>query len=599
MAPSARMPRRYWITAALLLSVFFFQSYSSSLVKSPTFDEPAHIGAGLSYWQTGAITANPQHPPLLKEMAGLSLLAAGFRLPDSPAVRSMEAGITGAEYSAGSELLRDRGPAPVLFWARLPFIFLATLLGLLVFWWGREMLGETAALGALFLYAFSPTILAHSYLVTTDAGLAAFTTLFFFALWSYLRYPSWRRMAATGAAMGAMLAAKFSALALPPVGAVLLFASLRWPPQRLPGSPRAFWERDTVAPPEGGKNAPCPCGSGKKYKVCHGAKPAADGPPSTSRTLLRCGLAFLIMCAIAGVVIEAFYFFPSDPFAYLAGLRRVNADHNPNALYVMAGQMKAHFLSYFAVVYLLKEPLASIALAAYGLVALWRSPKLALLPKLFLLAPPAVLFAGYSIGADDLGVRYLIPVLPFVYLIGGWGLARLVTASSLWPRAAAALLALWMVVAAVGIYPDHLSYFNEMACLPSHAPEIGLDGGTRCGPLWLNEHNVDWGQGLEQLETWLARHEPGRPVRLAYFGSFQPQVYGIRGQVIGYQDLMRLKTPDPGLYAISAHVVAGLPLIGERYTGGGGAWLRTMRPTAIVGHAFYIYDIPGSGKPVQ
>jgi hypothetical protein len=292
--------------------------------------------------------------------------------------------------------------------------------------------------------------------------------------------------------------------------------------------------------------------------------------------------------------VEACYFFPSDPLAYLAGMRRINADHDPNYLYFMGGQLSKRFLGYFAVAWLLKEPFAAIVLATVGLVALLRSRTIAVLPKLFLLLPPAVLFVGYSIAADNLGIRYLIPILPFAYLIGGWGLAALVAAKSRWPRVAAAVLALWMVVAAAGIYPDHLSYFNELACLPSHASAIGLDGGSGCGVLWLNDHNVDWGQGLKQLQNWLARNAQGRPVRLAYFGSFPPEGYGIRAQKIDYRELVASKTPPPGLYAISAHFVATAPAAGARYAGGGAAWLRTVRPVAIVGHAFYIYDIPGT-----
>ena len=40
-----------------------------------------------------------------------------------------------------------------MFWGRLPFIVLAALLGGLIYWWGRELVGPAAALGALFLYA--------------------------------------------------------------------------------------------------------------------------------------------------------------------------------------------------------------------------------------------------------------------------------------------------------------------------------------------------------------------------------------------------------------------------------------------------------------
>jgi len=596
MVPSARISSRSWIAAAFLLAVFFLQSYTSSRVKSPTFDEPAHIGAGLSYWETGAIVANPQHPPLLKELSALALWASGIRLPASEAVRRMEAGIAGAEYAAGSDLLAHDGPARVLGRARLPMILLATLLGLLLFWWGAQMLGEMAALAALLLYAFSPTVIAHSELVTTDAGLAAFTLLFFFALWSYLRYPSWGRLIAAGAALGAALASKFSAIALPPVGALLMFASLRWPIERLPGSPAAFWERGGAVKAPAGKNDPCPCGSGKKYKVCHGAKPEAAPAASPGAVWLRCAVAFLILCAVAAVVVEACYFFPSDPLVWLAGWRRVNADHNPNAQFFMNGSMDKHFLTYFAFAWIMKEPLAAIVAAIIGVVMLLRNREAPVLTKLFLLLPPAVLFAGYSIGADDLGIRYLIPVLPFAYLVGGWGLAALVKAPAPWQRGAAGVLALWLVVAAIGIYPDHLSYFNEMACLPSHAGEIGLDGGSRCGPLRLNEHNVDWGQGLEQLENWLAHHALGRTPLLAYFGSFPPQFYGMRTQPVDYKELVESKTPAPGLYAISAHFVASVPPVGARYAHGGGAWLAELRPTAIVGHAFYIYDIPERAK---
>src|ERR1019366_1625913 len=44
----------------------------------------------------------------------------------------------------------------------------------------------------------------------------------------------------------------------------------------------------------------------------------------------------------------------------------------------------------------------------------------------------------------------------------------------------------WLPAAAAGIYPDGLAYFNEAACLTTNPGAIGLDGGTRCGPLWLD-----------------------------------------------------------------------------------------------------------------
>ena len=56
-----------------LVAVFFLQMITASPIKSPTFDEPAHIGAGLSYWTMRDFRVNPQHPPLLKELGALPL----------------------------------------------------------------------------------------------------------------------------------------------------------------------------------------------------------------------------------------------------------------------------------------------------------------------------------------------------------------------------------------------------------------------------------------------------------------------------------------------------------------------------------------------
>ena len=52
-----------------------------------------------------------------------------------------------------------------------------------------------------------------------------------------------------------------------------------------------------------------------------------------------------------------------------------------------------------------------------------------------------------------MGVRYIIPVLPFGFLLGGVGLAALFRSARRWQRAAGAALCLWLVAAAAGIWP--------------------------------------------------------------------------------------------------------------------------------------------------
>jgi hypothetical protein len=70
------------------------------------------------------------------------------------------------------------------------------------------------------------------------------------------------------------------------------------------------------------------------------------------------------------------------------------------------------------------------------------------------------------------------------------------------------------------------------------AKKIGADGGTRCGPAWLDDSNVDWGQSLKQLKTWLDQNEKGRTIRLGYFGRLPPENYGIKFEMLNDEDLL-------------------------------------------------------------
>jgi hypothetical protein len=594
MPPGERRRLIGLVASGVLILAFLFECFLSSRVKSPSWDEAGDIAASLSYVVTGKITVNLPHPPLLKELIGLFTLASGARWPNTPQAQQLLGGVQELAYPVGNNIVASNGPDKVMFWARLPMILIAAMMAIVLYVWGRQMMGQAAALGALFLCVLDPNVVAHSYLATLDVGFASFAVLFFFALWNYLRYPSIERLVMCGLVLGAVLATKFSAVVLLPVAGLLILAAAWRPPIGMARPPRTFLNLYEFTPDPGvktGPNQPCPCGSGRKFKACHGARGvvASRSNPVPAGKLTRSLCVFLAMGLVAFVVIEALYLFPSEPLLYVKGMRMVNANHDPNYDTYLAGLLDKKFFSYFAVVWLVKEPLASIALVVVGLVAVIRSQKYSLLDKLFLLAPPAALFAAHSLLADALGIRYIIPAMAFTYLIGGVGLAELIGSGVLWKRAAAGALCVWLAVAAIGIYPDHLSYFNEAACLVKDPGKTGLDGGSRCGPLWLDDSNVDWGEGLKQLKAWGNQHAKGRPIHLAYFGSFPPEVYGQAYEKVDYQQLF--EAPKPGLYAVSAHMVARIPPLSEKYGNGAGAWLRRTPPAAIVGHCLYIYDI--------
>jgi Dolichyl-phosphate-mannose-protein mannosyltransferase len=543
MLPVARTPWFFHALAALLIVAFFVQSFSASLIKSPTSDEPPHLTAGLAYVEKGNFRPNPQHPPLLKELSAVSLLLAGIRLPQIPGTDRMLVEEEGhqIEWGVGNYLIQKNGPQIVMFWARLPLIILATLGALGLYLWGRQLFGDAAALGALFLYTVDPTIVAHSAFVTTDVGVTAFTIFFFFSLWNYLRRPSLPRLLITGILMGLFLCAKFSAVVMLLMALVLTLASALWP-----------------SPPQG----------------------SDPKPGSRFRRMASRGAAFLGMCVVAALVIMVVYRSFNGVAMYAYGMTRVDADFNPSYLAYMAGQLQHRFYSYFAVAWLLKEPIATIILVAIGTVVLVRNRTVPLLDKLFLFLPPAALFLAVTLKAGNIGVRYVIPTFPFAYLAGGLGLAFLSGRKAVWPRLTATALCIWSVVAAVGIYPDHLAYMNEMACLLREPGKVGWDGGSKCGTLWLDDSNTDWGQGLEQLKAWMKSHPDSRTIRLLYSGSFPPEMDGIVFEKAGIGRFDEVAFP--GLYVVSAKYVAMYRT----------AWIATMTPKAIVGHSLYVYDVP-------
>lgn len=541
MRPTLRAPWTF-AAAAALLAIFFLQLFFASRAKSPAWDEPGHIASGVAYVQLGSLAVNPQHPPLLKALSGLGLTLGGGKWQDVPQARDLLRGAEQWQWDIGSLILIKSDLERALLWARLPMMLVGLMGGLVLYLWGRQIAGELAGLCALFLYVLDPTIVGHSFLVTLDVGLGAFSLLFLFCLWNYVRAPGRVGLALCGLTLGLALCTKFSSVVLVPLAALLIVAHAALRTARIRG-------------PE-----------------------------------VR---AMLAIYGIAAVVVLAIYRFQGP--AYLAGVTKVNADHAPNYLVYMAGDLASNFNSYFAVAYLLKEPLAAIVLAAAGLGLVLRGNGFALREKLFLLLPPTAIFALHVWKADNLGIRYIIPCLPFAHLLGGIALASMLRAPGKGKRIAAAILAAWAVAAAAGIYPDGLSYFNESACLLDDPGKLGWDGGSRCGIAWLDDSNVDWGEGLKQLGAWLESNAKGRAAKIGYFGSFPVEAYELPVQPMAGPETWF--QPPPGLYAVSAHLVAHNAALVRRNYARGDLWQVRMPPRAIVGHCLYIYDIPPTQSP--
>src|SRR5262245_41371009 len=223
-------PWLLWWAATSLLTVMLFLMLDSSREDSLTFDEPAHIAAGYAYLRFRDARLNYEHPPLLKILAAIPLLPLS---PDFPLTASAWHEANNGQWETAFLFLYRSGNDPhrLAALARLGPMALTILLGLVLFLWTRQWRGSGSALLTLFLFAFSPTILAHGRLVTTDVAAAFGVTLAGFAFIHFISTPGRRTALLTGLALGIALLCKFSTFLLVPFMAVLTLLWMGLKPQ--------------------------------------------------------------------------------------------------------------------------------------------------------------------------------------------------------------------------------------------------------------------------------------------------------------------------------------------------------------------------------
>ena len=492
---------------------------------SATSDEVTHLPSGYTYLRTGDFRLNPQHPPLVKLLCALPLLPLGPKLELSDPDWNRD---PPQEWGFGFRFLHSNDADRLLFWGRMPVVLLSLLTGYFVYRWAGELFGAPAGLMALFLYAFGPNVVAHSRFVTMDLPLSCFFLLTLYSLWKHVGSGRRRHLVATGVCLGLALATKFSALILLPLVAVLLGLAAVWP--------------------------------------------GGAGRANLAARARRAAIALVVIVVLAGAVVYTVYGFPSDPLFYWRGVERVNQDHNPSYEYFLNGEFrKGGFWYYFPAAFLYKTPLVTLLLLGLSLF-LWRRHRArGGLDELFLALPAVTFFVFTSAFADNLGVRYLLPVYPLIFI---WvsRLADLVVEYRV-GRAAAALLAGWYLFSAISIYPDHLAYFNEAV------------GGPKNGHRYLDDSNIDWGQDLKRLKRHMER-EGIDSVRLLYGWNASADYYGIPWQQVSEAEWRT--RPLPGIYAVSTHLL----IRGENYARTLDArtdWLSRYQPIGRVGYSIYLF----------
>jgi 4-amino-4-deoxy-L-arabinose transferase-like glycosyltransferase len=629
----SREPLLVWLAASSLLTVMLLLMLVSSWEDSLTFDEPAHIAAGYAYLRFRDARLNYEHPPLLKMLAAIPLLPLS---PHFPLTSSAWQDVNNGQWETAFLFLYRSGndPRRIGALARLGPIALTVLLGLVLFLWTRQWAGSGSALLTLFLVVFSPTILAHGRLVTTDVAAAFGVTLAGFAFIYFLSTPGRKTALLSGLALGLALLCKFSTFLLVPFMAALtllwiglkpkrifrylfglviigvstallvvlfyLWTTAYYPPERqLRDSYLAlFWVENGPAGRVGNESIDdyftlLRQDRTRDLRACMGLHPAQHG-----RRLRRCPADLAIFLADKPLLRAWGHYL----YGLVWTLNRARAGTAASFPFYFLEEVSVSGRPfYFPIVYALKEPLPLHLLTATAVVLvvirLWSSAwSLHAILNWLRGHPTDTCMLGWiafywsiTINANlNIGVRHLLPVFPFTFAfvcreIGHWlTQARDTSFASMLnigPKGTwIAILLVWQCVSVVRVYPSFLAYFNEAA------------GGPENGAHYVVDSNLDWGQDLRRLGAFV-KTQGIEKIAVNYFGTSY-DCYELGETLIPWRSALG---PHEGWLAVSATVLKVAqarwdPALGHKAEDSY-HWLQGKEPVAKIGYSIFVYDL--------
>lgn len=575
MSRLSHTTRPIWVTAvaACLLALHWWLGVTGWFGKSVTADETAHLVGGYSYWKFNDYRLQPENGNLPQRWAALPLLLENPRV--TPSEDELIWKVSDV-WGIGQKFFFESGNNSdfMLATARACMALWSVALGLMIFAWSRHLWGDLGGIFSLTLYTFSPTVLAHGFLVTSDITAAFFLIAAPTAFWAFLNRPTKKHLTLSVLCTGLATVAKFSFVVLGPVYAVML--------------------------------------------VSHGYFQLRAGENLRGRWWLGMAGSITLHVVAAWATIWLFFGFrysgfspdlPSGLKYYYPWQELLNTQPGwKNCLTVLkewkllpepyvhgfayvlhAAQNRGAFLAgnysttgwwwFFPYAFLIKTP--SAELLAYMLGGLlicqrwwaWGRERIhratiAVKPVIPLLALFLV-FWGVSVTSSlNIGHRHLLPIYPVLIIFAGMLLRP---AAKAWLKGVAISLGCLAIVESSISRPHYLSYFNFTV------------GGSSNGWRHLVDSSLDWGQDLPDVASWLTTNQqPKETVYIAYFGMGDWRYEGIEASPLApYYYHYRPRYWEEltgGLYCVSA------TMLQDPYSSWNGQW--TARHETI--YQFYL-----------
>jgi hypothetical protein len=503
------------IAAVVLLALMAVLGGGAAQRESVTFDEIAHIAAGVSYLQKLDMRMNQEHPPLAKVVAALPLVLRGAHADYSHVSWTFSNTMFNAylgEWVFGHWfLMKWNDPYSTLAWARVSMLLMTLLLGLVLYVFGAGLGGSWGGLLCLAAFVTMPAFLSFGPLVITDIAVTLFWVLTVWELPNMWRSPSQATIVKFGLVLSGAFLSKFSSGLLFFVFAAFA-VSLRFkPPPEQPVEKaelrrwhRRAWRNIAIGTLWAGLFVYIVylILSWNEPTDSLGIIPHFPASPVLRRLLMPVwnylrGLVLFAFSALSRPTFILGHAYPHGVWFYFP------------VLFFLKSQLAFLLLLLVAVsaAFLVKRSLSLQSPLRAGMGLQWRSIWISL----------TVFVAACMLNRLDISIRHFSVALALLVLLLAPLPQMLTLLSSSNPRAArfgswlAIGLVLTSIVTAMRAYPNYVPYMNVLS--------IGQPGYAL-----LNDSNLDWNQALPEVENFVHQRDL-KQVLLDEYGFTDPVAY--------------------------------------------------------------------------
>ncbi len=568
-----------WRTRLILAAfvcLYWFLAVSSNRQYSATYDEPIHLVGGYAALKTADYRFFIDHPPLLPMWMALPLALNSDVKLETRRLSWQR----GDVFTICWEFLnQDNDPERLLTRARFMIVLLGIGMGLVVFFWARALYGLTTAAVLLALYGLEPNVLAHTSLATTDVGVTFLIIAALYMLHRVLRGLTFANIAGLCLAFGLAQASKYTALLLGPmVMIVLAYFSLGPEPWPCPWArSRAIIDRGKKLLVSSGLLVLIIAASmaviWSAYRFSYEPTGAGPGLQSTTDELKPS----VDETALASKICAWLDKHRLLPHKYLIGFSLAMMRDKTVHTYFNGVNRTESLWYFYPAVFALKTPTAFLILFILSARVFFSNSVVSKTDRIVILVPLAIYVMALMASSQNTGVRHMLLVYPLMILMAG-SLVRRWLHDRRW--AVPAVLSALLLTEFLIIYPDYLASFNLLA------------GGPARGSRWLVDSNLDWGQDLKRLKSWMD-NEGVQEVNLGYYGLADPDYYGIKYTRIAGSTRLPWESPRlPGYLAVSMTLLMGIKSgedVHEFYRP-----LRDAKPVAVIGRSMPVYWLPSA-----